>query len=37
MILVRFRAGPSTSPATAWLLVLPVAAVAIFMAVFKPF
>jgi hypothetical protein len=37
MILVRFRAGPSTSPVTAWLLVLPVAAVAVFMAVFKPF
>ena len=37
MILVRFRAGPSASPATAWLLVLPAAAVAVFMAVFKPF
>ena len=33
LILVRFRAGPSLSPATAWLLTLPAAAV----AVFKPF
>ena len=37
LILVRFRAGPSVSPATAWLLALPAAAVAVFMAVFKPF
>lgn len=35
--LVWFRAGPSASPATAWLLVLPAAAVAVFMAVYKPF
>jgi uncharacterized membrane protein len=37
LILVWFRAGPSASPATAWLLALPAAAVAVFMAVFKPF
>jgi hypothetical protein len=37
VILVRFRAGPFASPATAWLLALPAAAVAVFMAVFKPF
>ena len=37
LILVWFRAGPSASPATAWLLALPAAALAVFMAVFKPF
>lgn len=36
-ILVRFRAGPSASSATAWLLALPAAAVAVFMAIYKPF
>ena len=37
IILARFRAGPSASAATAWLLALPAAALAVFMAVFKPF
>ena len=37
LILVWFRTGPSASPTTAWLLALPAAAVAVFMAVFKPF
>lgn len=37
LILVRFRAGPSASPATAWLLALPAVAVAVFMAIYKPF
>ena len=37
LILVRFRKGPAASPATAWLLALPAAALAVFMAVFKPF
>jgi hypothetical protein len=36
-ILVRFRQGPAASPAAPWLLALPVAAVAIFMAIYKPF
>ena len=36
-ILVQFRQGPSVSPAVPWLLALPVAAVAVFMAIFKPF
>jgi hypothetical protein len=37
VVLVAFRRGPAASPAAPWLLALPVAAVAIFMAVFKPF
>jgi hypothetical protein len=37
LVLVRFRAGPSASPATAWLLTLPAVAVAVFMAIYKPF
>ena len=37
LILVRFRRGPSSSPSTAWLLALPAAALAVYMAVFKPF
>ena len=37
VILVRFRKGPAASPATAWLLALPATALAVFMAVFKPF
>jgi hypothetical protein len=37
LILVRFRAGPVAWPAGAWLLTLLPAAVAIFMAVYKPF
>jgi hypothetical protein len=37
LLLVRFRAGPSASPATAWLLTLPAVAVAVFMAIYKPF
>jgi hypothetical protein len=37
LILVRFRAGPVAWPAGAWLLTLPAVAVAIFMAVYKPF
>jgi hypothetical protein len=37
LIHVRFRAGPSASPGTAWLVALPAAAVAVYMAVFKPF
>lgn len=37
LILVWFRAAPAASPATAWLLALPAAGVAVFMAVFKPF
>ena len=36
-ILVQFRRGPAASPATPWLVALPVAAVAVFMAIFKPF
>jgi hypothetical protein len=36
-ILVAFRRGPAASPAAPWLLALPVAAVAIFMAIYKPF
>jgi hypothetical protein len=35
-ILVWFRRGPAAAPATPWVLVLP-AAVAIFMAIYKPF
>jgi hypothetical protein len=36
-ILVSFRRGPAASAAAPWLLVLPAAAVAIFMAIYKPF
>ena len=36
-ILVQFRQGPPASPATPWLLALPIAAVAVFMAIYKPF
>ena len=36
-VLVQFRRGPAASPATPWLLALPIAAVAIFMAIYKPF
>jgi hypothetical protein len=36
-IMVQFRRGPAASPAAPWLLALPVAAVAIFMAIYKPF
>jgi hypothetical protein len=36
-ILVQFRRGPAVSPATPWLLALPVAAIAVFMAIYKPF
>jgi hypothetical protein len=36
-ILVGYRRGPAASPAVPWLLALPVAAVAIFMAIYKPF
>jgi hypothetical protein len=36
-ILVQFRRGPAASPAAPWLLALPAAAVAIFMAIYKPF
>lgn len=37
VVLVQFRRGPAASPAAPWLLVLPAAAVAIFMAIYKPF
>ena len=36
-ILVQFRRGPASSPATPWLLALPFAAIAVFMAIYKPF
>jgi hypothetical protein len=36
-ILIQFRKGPAASPATAWLLALPATALAVYMAVFKPF
>lgn len=36
-ILVRFRGQPSASPATAWLLALPAAAMAVFMPIYRPF
>ena len=37
VVLVKFRRGPAASPAAPWLLALPAAAVAIFMAIYKPF
>ena len=37
LVIVRFRKGPSASPATAWMLTLPLAALAVYMAIFKPF
>jgi uncharacterized membrane protein len=36
-ILVWFRARPSASPGAAWWLALPAAAIAVFMAIYKPF
>lgn len=36
-LLVQFRRGPVSSPVAPWLLALPVAAVAVFMAIYKPF
>jgi hypothetical protein len=36
-ILVQFRRGPAASPAAPWLVALPAAAIAIFMAIYKPF
>jgi hypothetical protein len=37
VILVRFRAGPPARPATAWVLTLPAVALAVYMAIYKPF
>jgi hypothetical protein len=37
LILVRFRAGAVGWPAGAWLLTFPAVALAIYMAVYKPF
>ncbi|MGH7209354.1 MAG: hypothetical protein ACREIL_08220 [Nitrospiraceae bacterium] len=36
-VMTRFRAGPPDSLALAWLIVLPVAAAAVLMAIYKPF
>ena len=36
-LLVQFGRAPAASPAAPWLLVLPTAAVAVFMAIYKPF
>jgi hypothetical protein len=36
-LLIQFGRRPAESPAAPWLLVIPTAAVAIFMAIYKPF